>query len=57
MNGNMKFKKVESVFVNTDSKGYHNHKTLKKRLIDQQKTISELNERLSKVEKLILNMN
>ena len=49
------FVKKDSVFVNNDKSGYINHKRLKQRMINQQKEILELNERLKRVEELVLN--
>lgn len=51
------FIKKRSIFVNTDQKSYMNHKSLKQRLLSQQDCISDLNNRIDKLEKLILDKN
>jgi predicted GIY-YIG superfamily endonuclease len=52
-----RFKKHKSVFINTDLKSYNTHKILKTRIISQQNKILDLENRIKRLEDLVLNMN
>lgn len=53
----MTFIKKEGILVNPDNKGWSQRKKLKQRILNQESKVRELEERLLKLENLVLNLN